>query len=141
VIEGLPNEEHNSAVWLKPAVSRWRVSYNQKNKTGEVTVKKKLNCQGVQEVLKGTGWCTCAGVWHRPGCPGEHQENRFDGIHGAQRQAEAAGSLPGALQGEVQGTFAQKYKNCEIRDIYTALKHEEFPQFQLSAILLAKLKN
>ena len=50
--------------------------------------------------------------------------------------------LAGTLcSGQVQGTFAQKYKNCELCDFYKNVKQEEFPQFQLSALLLAKLKN
>jgi len=62
----------------------------------------------------------------------------FMGLKGRQK---LLGTCRVLCKGEVQGTFAQKYKNCEMRDFYTELKHEEFPQLQLSAILLAKLKN
>lgn len=47
-----------------------------------------------------------------------------------------AGTL---CKGEVQGTFAQKYKNCEICDFYKMVKQEEFPRFTLSAVLMRKL--
>jgi hypothetical protein len=40
----------------------------------------------------------------------------------------------------VQGTFAQKYRNCEICDFYRLVKQEEGPKFVLSAVLLSKMK-
>ena len=38
------------------------------------------------------------------------------------------------------GTFAQKYKNCEICDFYKQVKQEEAHQFVLSAVLLSKMR-
>jgi hypothetical protein len=42
--------------------------------------------------------------------------------------------------GKVQGTFAQKYENCELCDFFRSVKEEEGPAYQLSIILLNKLK-
>lgn len=67
-------------------------------------------------------------------------EKRLDGIHDGTNAGRACWVLAGTLcKGEVQGTFAQKYKNCEICDFYNKVKAEEFPMFTLSAILLSKI--
>jgi hypothetical protein len=72
-------------------------------------------------------------------CPAT-QEKKLDGIHGGINAGRSCWVMAGTLcKGEVQGTFAQKYKNCEICDFYKHVKQEEFPQFVLSAILLNKL--
>lgn len=73
-------------------------------------------------------------------CPatGEH---RLEGTHHGNNAGRACWVIAGTLcQGEVQGTFAQKYKNCEICDFYKLVKKEEFPQFVLSALLMRKLQ-
>jgi len=49
-----------------------------------------------------------------------------------------AGTL---CKGEIQGTFAQKYKNCEICDFYKKVKEEEFPKFMLSALIMKKINS
>jgi hypothetical protein len=41
--------------------------------------------------------------------------------------------------GEIQGTFAKKFKNCSMCDFYEQVKKEEFPNFKLSAVLLRNL--
>lgn len=67
-------------------------------------------------------------------------EGRLNGIHGGKNGGRCCWVLAGTLcKGEVQGTFAQKYKNCEICDFYKLVKDEEFPRFMLSALLLKKL--
>lgn len=43
--------------------------------------------------------------------------------------------------GQEQGTFAQKYHNCEICDFYQMVKEEEGLKFKMSPVLLAKLRN
>jgi len=43
-------------------------------------------------------------------------------------------------KGEVQGTFAQKYKNCEICDFYQMVRKEEGPGFTYSVLLLKRIK-
>lgn len=68
-------------------------------------------------------------------------ENRLDGVHGGDNGGRSCWVLTGTLcKGEVQGTFAQKYKNCENCDFYRAVKKEEFPNFELSMTILSRLR-
>jgi len=72
-------------------------------------------------------------------CPAT-EEKRLDGEHGGTNAGRACWVLAGTLcMGEVQGTFAHKYKNCEVCDFYKMVKQEEFPRFTLSAVLLRKI--
>ncbi len=72
-------------------------------------------------------------------CPAA-EERRLNGVHGGENAGRACWVVSGTLcRGEVQGTFAKKYKSCEICDFYLKVKKEEYPEFQLSAILLDKL--
>jgi hypothetical protein len=74
-------------------------------------------------------------------CPAT-KEQRLDGIHGGSQAGRSCWVLAGTLcGGQVQGTFAQKYRNCEICDFYKMVRKEEFTRFQLSATLLARLKD
>lgn len=67
-------------------------------------------------------------------------ETRLDNIHGGKNAGRSCWVMAGTLcKGEMQGTFAQKYKNCEMCDFYKKVKEEEFPRFMLSALLLKKL--
>jgi hypothetical protein len=72
-------------------------------------------------------------------CPATIEE-KLDNIHEGKNAGRCCWVLAGTLcKGEVQGSFAQKYKNCEICDFYKKVKDEEFPKFQLSALILRKL--
>jgi hypothetical protein len=72
-------------------------------------------------------------------CPAT-QEEKLDQVHGGTNAGRSCWILAGTLcRGEVQGTFAQKYKNCETCDFYKKVKEEEFPKFMLSAVLMKKL--
>jgi len=73
-------------------------------------------------------------------CPAT-QEVRLHDIHGGLNAGRSCWVLAGTLcGGKVQGTFAQKFKNCEICDFYQKVKQEEFPKFQLSAMLMNRLQ-
>jgi hypothetical protein len=48
-----------------------------------------------------------------------------------------AGTMCGGVK---QGTFAKKYDNCEKCDFYQLVKQDEGANFQLSVILLRRLK-
>lgn len=66
---------------------------------------------------------------------------RLHGIHGGKNAGRACWVLAGTLcGGAVQGTFAQKYRNCETCDFYKLVKKEEFPEFRLSVALLEMLR-
>ncbi|MBI4690178.1 MAG: hypothetical protein HY754_07925 [Nitrospirae bacterium] len=69
-------------------------------------------------------------------------EKKLDGIHDGNNAGRACWIVAGTLcKGEVQGSFAQKYKNCEACDFYQGVRKEEGSRFVLSAILLNKLRN
>ncbi|MDO9288953.1 MAG: hypothetical protein Q7T83_09190 [Thermodesulfovibrionales bacterium] len=74
-------------------------------------------------------------------CPAT-KEKRLDGIHDGTNAGRSCWLIAGTLcQGQVQGNFAKKYKNCEICDFYQGVRKEESPRFQLSAVLLNKLRH
>lgn len=73
-------------------------------------------------------------------CPATSDE-RLDGVHGGKNAGRACWVMAGTLcGGKVQGTFAHKYKNCEVCDFYKKIREEENGSYQLSIILLTKLK-
>lgn len=73
-------------------------------------------------------------------CPAT-TEKRLDGIHDGKNAGRSCWVVAGTFcNGEVQGTFATKYKSCEMCDFYRLVREEEYPKFLLSAILLGKLK-
>lgn len=68
-------------------------------------------------------------------------ESRLNGIHEGQNAGRACWVVAGTLcGGKVQGSFAQKYENCEICDFYKTVKIEEGPNFTVTIALLNKLK-
>ena len=73
-------------------------------------------------------------------CPAA-TEAKLDGSHGGKNAGRSCWVVAGTLcKGEVQGTFARKFENCEKCDFYLQVREEEFPHFTYSSILLAKLK-
>ena len=74
-------------------------------------------------------------------CPAA-SESALDGLHGGRNSGRTCWVLAGTLcKGEVQGTFAKKFVNCEACDFYKTVKQEENSRFQLSMVLLSKLKS
>lgn len=68
-------------------------------------------------------------------------DNRLNGSHGGKNGGRACWVLAGTLCGGVtQGTFAQKFGNCEKCEFYKQVKREERSAFTLSVNLLQKLK-
>jgi hypothetical protein len=68
--------------------------------------------------------------------------NKLDGVHGGQNCGRTCWVIAGTYcQGEVQGAFAKKFKNCMSCEFYSAVKEEEFPQFILTPLLLKQLGN
>jgi hypothetical protein len=69
-------------------------------------------------------------------------EGRLDGTHDGVNAGRACWVVAGTMcGGKVQGTFADKFKNCEQCDFYNIVKDEEYPSFHLSGTLIEKLKN
>lgn len=70
------------------------------------------------------------------------QERRLHNIHEGKHAGRACWVVAGSLcGGETQGTFAQKFKNCESCDFYQHVRHEEGGGFTLSAVLLGILRS
>lgn len=69
-------------------------------------------------------------------------EMRLDGVHSGHYAGRTCWVVSGTLcGGSVQGTFAKKFKSCESCDFYQLVKREEDAHFNLSAILLTRLKS
>ncbi|MCI0469975.1 MAG: hypothetical protein L0Y62_07950 [Nitrospirae bacterium] len=69
-------------------------------------------------------------------------EKRLDGVHNGENAGRACWVVAGTLcKGEVQGSFAQKYKNCDKCDFYQMVRREEGAMYTLSAVLLSKIKD
>jgi hypothetical protein len=67
--------------------------------------------------------------------------SRLDGTHSGKNAGRACWVVTGTLcKGEVQGSFAKKYQNCQKCDFYLAVQSEEGAGFKLSASLLALLE-
>jgi len=74
-------------------------------------------------------------------CPAA-TEKRLEGVHGGTNAGRACWVIAGTLcKGEIQGSFAKKYKRCEQCDFYREVKKGEGMKFIFSAVLLSKIKN
>jgi hypothetical protein len=68
-------------------------------------------------------------------------EHRLHGVHEGDCAGRACWIVAGSYcDGKEQGSFAQKYHNCEICDFYQLVRREEGLKFKLSSLLLARLK-
>ncbi len=73
-------------------------------------------------------------------CPASIEE-ALDGTHDGVNSGRACWVVSGTFcKGQVQGAFAQKFKNCELCDFYQLVKSEERGGFTFSAVLLARLR-
>ena len=67
---------------------------------------------------------------------------RLHGTHQGKNAGRTCWITAGTLfNGRIQGTFANKFRNCEACDFYQAVKSREGFQFQLSVLLLDRLEN
>ncbi len=73
-------------------------------------------------------------------CPATTDE-RLHSVHGGKNAGRACWILAGTMcGGKVQGTFAQKYENCELCDFFKTVKEEEGSEYELSIVLLNKIR-
>ncbi len=96
----------------------------------------KRNCWEVkkcgQQNGSGQGKATCPVIL----------EQRLNGVHGGTSAGRACWVVAGTFCGGVeQGTFASKYHNCEKCDFYNQVKREEGPRYELSIMLLKRLRD
>ncbi len=74
-------------------------------------------------------------------CPASTEE-ALDGTHDGVNAGRACWVVAGTYcKGQVQGAFAQKFKNCEACDFYKLVRSEERFRFTLSAVLLARVRS
>ncbi len=68
-------------------------------------------------------------------------EQKLNGVHGGKNAGRACWVVAGTMcGGRVQGTFAQKYETCETCDFFRAVKKEEGSSYELSLVLLNRMK-
>jgi len=68
-------------------------------------------------------------------------EQRLDGTHGGKAAGRACWIVAGTLcGGRIEGTFANKYGNCEKCNFYRLVRAEERSNFLMSPDLLPKLR-
>lgn len=68
-------------------------------------------------------------------------DDRLDGVHGGKKAGRACWVLAGTLcGGKPQGTYANKYKNCQVCDFFRTVKNEEGWDYHLSIVLLRRLQ-
>ena len=73
-------------------------------------------------------------------CPSA-TEKYLDGVHDGKNAGRACWIVAGSMcGGKKQGTFAQKYENCSKCDFYMTVKQEESFGFEMSIVLLNKLR-
>jgi rubrerythrin len=67
-------------------------------------------------------------------------EQRLDGMHGGVNAGRACWVVAGTMcGGEIQGTFAHKFRDCRKCDFYNGVREEEQEFFRSSAELFLKL--
>jgi hypothetical protein len=73
-------------------------------------------------------------------CP-VHGEKKLDTVHSGKNAGRTCWVVAGTLcNGKVQGTFAQKYEECEKCDFYQLVWKEEGPHYKLANLLIRKLR-
>jgi hypothetical protein len=73
-------------------------------------------------------------------CPAS-VDNRLEGVHKGKNAGRACWVLAGTLcGGKPQGTYANKFKDCQLCDFYREVKSEEGMGFNLSIVLLRRLE-
>lgn len=74
-------------------------------------------------------------------CPAALEE-RLNGLHGGKNGGRACWVIAGTLcGGQVQGVFAQKWRNCFECDFFKRLKSEEGDRIKEASAIMAKLEN
>ena len=74
-------------------------------------------------------------------CPAA-SETRLDGVHDGIMAGRSCWVVAGSMcGGKRQGTFAQKYENCQKCDFYQMVKQEEGVNLEMSIVLLNRVKS
>ncbi|MBL7031656.1 MAG: hypothetical protein ISR97_00550 [Nitrospira sp.] len=98
----------------------------------------KLNCWEIKQCGRETGGIKVSELGE---CPAS-TEKRLHGVHGGMNAGRTCWVVAGSMcGGKIQGTYAEKYMNCNICDFYMKVKSEESDEFNLTATLLVKLES
>jgi hypothetical protein len=69
-------------------------------------------------------------------------EKALNGVHGGMNAGRACWVVAGSMcDGQLQGTFAQKYEDCRKCDFYQVVKQEEGVNLEMSIVLLNRIKS
>lgn len=99
-------------------------------------MRKKLNCWEFKKCGREPG-----GAHPELGVCPSATDTRLHGAHEGKNAGRACWVVAGTLcGGQVQGTFAKKYENCDKCNFFQLVKEEEGPRYQLGILLLKKLK-
>ena len=97
----------------------------------------KKNCWEVMRCGRGPGG---ENVKEHGVCPAATEE-LLEGVHDGRKAGRACWVVAGTFcEGEVQGTFAHKYRSCSYCPFYRQVRQEEGAEYQTSLVLLKKLK-
>lgn len=74
-------------------------------------------------------------------CPAS-TEIRLNAVHGGENAGRACWVVAGTFcGGQVQGSFAKKFQNCEQCKFYNSVRQTEGLKFKMSTMLLAELRS
>ncbi len=99
--------------------------------------KSKLNCWEFKKCGREKGGSSAAelGV-----CPASTETALF-GVHDGKYAGRACWAVAGTMcKGDIQGTFAQKYRECSKCDFYNMVKTEEWDKFVPTIVLTTMLE-
>jgi len=97
----------------------------------------KLNCWEFKECGREPGGTNTSELGE---CPAAI-EGRLDGIHDGSNAGRSCWVVAGTMcGGEIQGTFAKKFDNCQVCNFYKTIKEEEGVDCQFAATLLSSLR-
>lgn len=97
----------------------------------------KLNCWEYKKCGREVGGAKIESLGICPASTETRLDKTLEGINGGRCCWVVAGTL---CNSKIQGTFARKYTTCFNCDFYKLVKEEESGNFQLSNIILQKLK-
>jgi hypothetical protein len=97
---------------------------------------RKLNCWEVKKCGRELGGIK---AYELGVCPAA-TEISLDGVHGGINAGRACWVVAGTMcNGNVQGTFAEKYRDCGTCDFYLSVKEEEGENFMPTTVVISKL--
>ena len=99
--------------------------------------KKKVNCWEFKKCGRELGGKNTKDLGVCPVTSAQVADGIHDGMNGGRCCWVVSGSL---CKGEVQGTFAKKFRDCHQCDFYNVVRREEQPKFEVTLSLLREIK-